>query len=127
MKAGDDLTEYLSELISLLLFCIGLYGLAARRNIIKSIISLGVLELAVILFFLSIGGDSSQRPPIAGTVAESAGIVDPLPQALMITAIVIGISVTAVTLTLFITMYHHFGTTNWDKASALNRGERHHD
>jgi multicomponent Na+:H+ antiporter subunit C len=40
---------------------------------------------------------------------------DPLPQALMITAIVIGVSVTAVALTMFITMYHIYGTTNWGK------------
>lgn len=121
------MTGYLSEIISLLLFCIGLYGLAARRNIIKSIISLGLLELSVILFFLSVGGDASQRPPIASAGTEVTAMVDPLPQALMITAIVIGISVTAVALTLFITMYHHYGTTNWDTTRDLNRRERHHD
>jgi multicomponent Na+:H+ antiporter subunit C len=41
---------------------------------------------------------------------------DPLPQALVITAIVVGIAVTAVALIMFIAMYHKFGTTNWIKA-----------
>lgn len=53
-------------------------------------------------------------PPIFnGDVAVPA---DPLPQALVITAIVVGISVTAVALIMFISMYHKYGTTNWMKA-----------
>jgi multicomponent Na+:H+ antiporter subunit C len=68
----------------------------------------------VILFFLSINRTPDSMPPIfTGEVAVAA---DPLPQALVITAIVVGISVTAVALVMFIAMYHKFGTTNWLKA-----------
>lgn len=100
------------EIVALALFCIGLYGLCARRNIIKTIISLGITQSALILFFLTIGYQDNAIPPIGRDIVNAA---DPVPQALMITAIVIGISVTAVTLIMFISLYHCYGTTNWRK------------
>jgi multicomponent Na+:H+ antiporter subunit C len=73
----------------------------------------------VILFFLSINRTAESMPPIFdGEVVVPA---DPLPQALVITAIVIGISVTAVALVMFITLYHKYGTTNWLKAMKHRR------
>ncbi len=99
---------------AIILFFIGVYGLCARRNVIKTIISLGIMGGGVILFFLSINRTAASMPPIFnGDVPVPA---DPLPQALVITAIVVGIAVTAVALIMFISMYHKFGTTNWIKA-----------
>ena len=105
------------ENIGLVLFLTGLYGVIARRNIIKTIISLGIMDVAAILFFISINYRAESVPPI-GTGEELSGVVaaDPLPQAVMITAIVIGIVVTAVCLTMFNNLYHTYGTTNWSKA-----------
>jgi len=105
------------ENIALVLFLVGLYGVIARRNIIKTIISLGIMDVAAILFFISLNYRESSVPPI-GTGEELSGVVgaDPLPQAVMITAIVIGIGVTAVCLTMFNNLYHTYGTTNWSKA-----------
>lgn len=106
---------------AIILFFIGVYGLCARRNIIKTIISLGIMGGGVILFFLSINRTAESMPPIfTGEVAVPA---DPLPQALVITAIVVGISVTAVALVMFISMYHKFGTTNWLKAMEHRKNE----
>ncbi len=107
----------IGEIAAVIIFFIGVYGVIARRNIIKTIMSLGIMEGAVILFFLANGAINAQRAPISG-----AGIsADPIPQALMITAIVIGISVTAVALTMFISLYHRYGTTNWKKAQIARK------
>ncbi len=106
--------------IALALFFIGVYGLLARRNIIKSIMSFGVIQAAIILFFLNINLSDGARPPIG----DESLMADPLPQALMITAIVIGVAVTAVGLTMFISLYHHYGTTNWKKVVAKRKEER---
>ncbi|MDW7657092.1 MAG: cation:proton antiporter subunit C [Bacillota bacterium] len=103
------------ENISILLFFIGLYGLTARRNMLKSIISLGIMQAASILYFLAADYIPGSVPPI-GEIPDGQAVADPLPQALMITDIVIGIGVTAVTLTLMIHLYHRYGTTNWLKA-----------
>lgn len=102
-----------SETTSILLFFIGLYALIARRNIVKNIMALGIIQSSIVLFLVSIDKPSSKLPPIGkGAIMTSA---DPLPQALTITAIVIGVSVTALTLTMFISLYHRYGSTNWLK------------
>jgi multicomponent Na+:H+ antiporter subunit C len=114
-KTSQLTIEYINgENISLVLFFIGIYGLTARRNILKSIISLGIVQAAIILFFVSMDADTSAVPPIGKSFSQIPA--DPVPQALMITAVVIGISVTAVSLTMFISLYRKYGTTNWSKA-----------
>lgn len=101
------------ENVAIALFLIGVYGLLARRNIIKTVISLGIIQSAIILFFLTINFTDESKPPIGSDLPKT--VADPLPQALMITAVVIGVAVTAVSLTMFISLYHHYGTTNWKK------------
>jgi multicomponent Na+:H+ antiporter subunit C len=114
-KIIELIIEYVNgENISLILFFVGIYGLTARKNILKSIISLGILQASLILFFVSMDADTSTVPPIGKTFSQVPS--DPLPQALMITAVVIGISVTAVSLTMFISLYRKYGTSNWSKA-----------
>lgn len=81
----------------LILFFLGLYGLIVRRNMVKSIISITIMQSGIILFLI----DTNHN--------------DPLSEALMITTIIIGTSVTALSLMLFIHLYHSYGTTNWWK------------
>jgi multicomponent Na+:H+ antiporter subunit C len=102
------------EVASFIIFFIGLYGLIAKRNIVKSIISLGVMETAVILYFISCGFKAGALPPIGDVLPHQ--MADPLPQALMITAIVIGVGSTAIALTMSIHLYHKYGTENWEEA-----------
>lgn len=117
--------KYISgETISLILFFIGVYGICARRNIIKTIVSLSIMQAAIVLFFVTTGNETKHAP--IGTESFLSNniktLADPLPQALMITAIVIGISVTALCLTMFISLFHKYGTTNWMKVKR-KRGE----
>lgn len=105
--------------VAFALFAIGLYGLLARRNIIKTVMSFGIIQAAIILFFLNTNYGEGALPPIG----DAAPMADPFPQALMITAIVIGVAVTAVGLTMFISLYHHYGTTNWRKVITKRKEE----
>ena len=105
------------SLIALALFAIGVYGLLARHNIIKTIMAFGIIQAAIILFFLNINYQTGLVPPI-GTAPNMA---DPFPQSLMITAIVIGVAVTAVGLTMFMSLYHHYGSTNWVKILKMRK------
>lgn len=95
----------------LLMIGLGLYGLATSRHLIKSIVFLNVLEAAVILFFLRLFYVPEGAAPILPFVSREP--VDPIPQALMITAIVIGASVTALALMMSIKIYHQYGTLDW--------------
>lgn len=112
-------THINGENVSLILFFIGVYGLTARRNVIKSIVGLGIMQAAIILFFVSMNASTEAVPPIGRSFDVMPA--DPVPQALMITAVVIGMSVTAVSLTMFITLYHKYGSTNWNKVRAKRR------
>ena len=104
------------EYFAILLFFISLYGLITSKNIIKSIISIILMEMAVIMFILSIGFTDGMRAPIGHNLEN---VSDPLPQALVITAIIIGITVTAVNLTMLISLYRQFKTTDWDTVKKM--------
>jgi len=107
-------SHFNGETVAILLFFIGLGGLIVRHNIVKSIVSLGIMQTAIILYFVAGGFVTGSVPPIEPLV-EGALVADPLPQALMITEIVIGVGITAASLIMFIRIYHKYGTTNWEK------------
>lgn len=97
-------------LLCLILFLIGLYCALRKRNIIKIIIGLGIMEYAVNLFFILLGYRTEGRSPILSKDQTIANMVDPLPQALILTAIVIGLAVTALLVAIAIRIYEKYGT-----------------
>lgn len=101
------------QIMSLIAVMLGIYGVATSRNIVKSILCLQVMESSIILLFLSFADKPYSVPPIYP--ANAASMVDPLPQALMITTIIIGSSINALALMLSIKIYHKFNTLNWDE------------
>ena len=108
------------EIIALIIFLIGVFGLLSNRNIIKSIMCIAIMDIAIILFFIGINYEKLMKPPIG---ADTEAMADPTVQAIMITAIIIGVAVTAVSLMMFIVLYNRYGTTNWLKASHARQGE----
>jgi len=119
------------EIFAVVMFFIAFYGLITSRNILKSVVFVVIMEVAAIMFFLGIGYRAGIRAPIGPSleglgVGQYVYVADPFPQALMITAIVIGLSVTTVMLVMTITMIREYETTDWDtikeraKAKSLN-------
>lgn len=97
-------------LLCLALFMIGLYCVLRKRNIIKIIIGLIIIEYAVNLFFVLLGYRMEGRAPIFSPDQEIAVMVDPLPQALVLTSIVIGLAVTALVVGIAIRIYEKYAT-----------------
>ena len=84
---------------AIILFVFGIYGLFTNRNIIKMIVSLNVMEIGLNIFIISIGFDYDCIAPIlTSTTGNGLIYVDPIPQALVLTAIVIGVGTTALAL-----------------------------
>ena len=106
-------------ILCFVLFCIGLYCILRKRNLIKIIIGLGIIEYAVNLFFVLIGYRMHGRAPILAKDEEILNIVDPLPQALVLTAIVIGLAVTALLVAIAIRLYEKYGTFDITKIRRL--------
>jgi len=105
------------EVFAILMFFISFYGLIVSRKMIKSIVLIVVMETAVIMFFLTLGYRTGILAPIGPHLEglyEFGMVADPFPQALMITAIVIGLCVTAIMGIMAITMMRKYKTTDWD-------------
>ena len=100
--------------LCLMLFMVGLYGVMVKRNLIKIIISLIIMESAVNLFLVMIGYRREGIAPILTKTMEAetfvGAAVDPVPQALVLTAIVIGLGVTAMTIAIAMRLYERYGT-----------------
>jgi multicomponent Na+:H+ antiporter subunit C len=106
-------------LLCLILFCIGLYGVLRKRNLVKIIIGLGIMEYAMNLFFVLLGYRWNGRAPIAAQDQNILLMVDPLPQALVLTSIVIGLGVTALLISIAIRIYEKYGTFDITKIKRL--------
>ena len=100
--------------LCLLLILVGLYGVVVSRQTVKIVISLLIVQHGVHLLLLLIGYRADGMPPIVGsgmTVTTFAGLsVDPLPQALVLTSIVIGLGVLALMVALCVRLYERYGT-----------------
>ncbi len=106
---------------ALALILIGVYGVLTRRNLIKIMLSFAVVDSGVNLLFISIGYILNGTAPIfsPAVVGKDVTMVDPVPQALVLTAIVIGLGVTAVGLALVLRLYRHHNTINIDEIRNL--------
>jgi len=98
-----------------LLLLIGLYVVIAKRNLIKIAIGFCLIEYAVNLFFALVGFKKGALAPIITQpeqvrMSVTRNFVDPIPQALVLTAIVIGLSTTALMLSLALRLYERYKT-----------------
>ncbi len=93
---------YLAMATGFLLILIGLYGALTHRNLLRMIVAFTIADSGVNLVIVAIGFMHGRTAPILDAtvqVTEAAvRIIDPVPQALVLTAIVIGVGVTALML-----------------------------
>lgn len=106
-------------LLCLVLFCIGLYGVLRKRNLIKIIIGIGIIEYSMNLFFVLMGYRHHGRAPIDAQDQNILNMVDPLPQALVLTSIVIGLGVMALIISIAVRIYEKYGTFDITKIKRL--------
>jgi len=100
-----------SEYLIGLIFLVGLWGVLSKHNIIKKIIALSIMNGAIVMFFVHHGARFGTTAPILeGAPSAAAAMVDPLPQALMLTAIVVGICIIALGLALVVLLHRRFAT-----------------
>ena len=104
------------------LIAIGLYGMVVKKNVVKIVISLAIMEYGINMLLILIGyraGTPSHAPIIdramidrTTAVQELAAfpVVDPLPQALVVTSIVISLGVLALMVAVCIRLYERYGT-----------------
>ncbi len=109
---------------AILVILIGLYGTMVKKSLLKVVIGLSVSDSGLNLLIVAIGYYKGGTAPIFSpgfleNFKSVSKMVDPVPQALVLTAIVIGFGVTAVALALVIRLYRHHGTLNIDEIKNL--------
>jgi len=109
----------ITYLLCFVLFIVGLYGVLTRKNLIKIIIGLSVMEYSIYLFLTIIGYIEGGVAPIIDPLDAADKVVDPLPQAFVLTAIVIGLATTALLLAIAIRLYKKYKTFDIDKINTL--------
>jgi len=97
-------------ILCILLFLVGWYGVVTKRNLIKIIIGISIMEYSVNLFLILVGYVKGGTAPILSKGLKNNIFVDPLPQAMVLTAIVIGLATTALLLAVAIRIYKKYGT-----------------
>lgn len=90
----------LVTILGIILVVLGLWGMLTQKNIIKIIIGFSIMDTGIHLLIVSIGYINGGTAPIMDSaVTNGTQVVDPVPSALVLTAIVIGLAVTALMLT----------------------------
>jgi len=103
----------------IILFLIGLYAIVTKRNLIKIAIGFALIEYSVNLLFALIGFKHNALAPIITRLDTPHNFVDPIPQALVLTAIVIALGTTALMLTIILRIYNRYKTFDAAKIKEL--------
>ncbi len=95
--------------IGCILVLIGLWGILTRKNMLKMILGFSLLDTGVHIIMVSVGYLKGRTAPILDAAVTDAvnTVVDPIPSALVLTAIVIGVAITALMLSYVVQMYKH--------------------
>ena len=104
------------------LILVGIFGLLTRKNIVRILLAVNIMETGVNLLLVGLGYFPGGRAPII-TSSVSAGnlpFVDPLPQALVLTSIVIGLGTTALALAITLRYYRARRTIEFESDAEDN-------
>lgn len=105
--------------VCMVLVALGLWALLFRRNLIKIVIGLKLIENGVNLFLVATGYVRQGVVPIYTYAPKDATMVLPTPQALTLTSIVIGLATTALMLAFVVVIHRHQGTLDAGKVTEL--------
>jgi multicomponent Na+:H+ antiporter subunit C len=104
-----------------LLFVIGLYAVIAKRNLIKKLLGLSIFQSAVFLLFITMDKVEGGTAPIIQSGATDQVYSNPLPQVLILTAIVVGISTIALGLAIIVRIKEEYGTIEEHETQKMDR------
>jgi len=93
------------------LFCLGLYGILIKKNLVKKLIGLSILQASIIQFWVSVASKWGATVPVKTDAIPSdvvANYLNPLPHTLMLTAIVVGVATMGVAFALLVAIWNRY-------------------
>ncbi len=103
------------------LLMIGFYAVVAKTNLIKKLMGLSLFQAAVFLLYITMGKISGGTAPILQKGVDGAVFSNPLPQVLILTAIVVGISTTALGLGIIVRIQEEYGSVDEQDIQEIDR------
>jgi multicomponent Na+:H+ antiporter subunit C len=94
------------------LFVVGLWGVVSSRNLVRTVLSLTIVQSSTYLLLLAVGFRHGGKAPIVADIPNTSRLVDPVVQVLVLTDIVIEATVTALLLALVVQAHKRFGSVD---------------
>ena len=108
-----DILGLFNYWVVIILMMIGFYIIIANNNLVKKIIGINIFQTSIFIMFISMGKVMDGTAPILNNLNTLYS--SPLPHVLILTAIVVGISTTALALAIIIRIHAAFGTIEDDE------------
>ncbi|KAB1442859.1 cation:proton antiporter subunit C [Pseudodesulfovibrio senegalensis] len=115
---GEIVASHFNYIVYVAIMMVGLYAMAAKRNLIKKLIGLGIFQTSIMLLYVSIGAKKGATIPIlakGATTVNAGDYINPLPHVLMLTAIVVSVATLGVALALVQKIYKNFKSIEEDE------------
>lgn len=109
----EFITGHYAYWFTIILLCIGLYGILFKKNLVKKTLGLVIIQASVVLYFVAIASKWDATVTVIDDsipVDQVAQYLNPLPHTLMLTAIVVGVATLGVAFTLLMAIYNRYGT-----------------
>ena len=110
-----ELLGYFNYWVFAIVLMVGLYAVIAKINLVKKLIGLSIFQSAVFLMYITMDKVEGGTAPIIQKGMEDQVFSNPLPQVLILTAIVVGVSTLALGLAIVVRIYEAYGTIEEDE------------
>ncbi|MEG3618000.1 cation:proton antiporter subunit C [Magnetovibrio sp. PR-2] len=117
----QDWLGLLNYWVAIALMMSGFYIVIAQHNLVKKVVGLNIFQVAVFVFYISMGKIDGGSAPILKDGIEVYS--NPLPHVLILTAIVVGVATTALALALVVRIQHSYGTVEEDEIQDIEHEE----
>ncbi len=111
--AEMEIATHFNYWVSIALMMAGLYVVISSSNLIKKLVGLNLFQTSVFLLYIAMGKVEGGTAPIAAEGFEVYS--NPLPSVLILTAIVVSVSTTAVALAIIVRIREDYGTIEEDE------------
>ena len=107
--------NFLPYAVAVWLFIVGLYGIVSSRNLLHQIISLSVVQASTYVLLLAIGFRAGATAPVFAGIPTTRPAVDPVVQALSLTDVIVGATVSALLLAIAVQVHKATGSLDPDE------------
>ncbi len=119
----EFLLGHYNYLVVVFLMMLGFYIVISRSNMVKVLVGLSLFQTSVFIFYISLGKIRGGTAPILIEGAEDVAYANPLPSVLILTAIVVSISTTALGLAIVIRIREAYGTIEEEEIDSIESAE----